>query len=247
MSISKVLLGCFLVLVFAVTQVQADVVTPNSATATSEFTAFGAPNTAERLIDGSGLDPNSAPGVLDQDHGPDEPTIWFTDVFAPPATDTVDVEFVLHGRWDLSAAHIWNLNWLAGGGTVNSNWRGVKDFTLLVSPDLVTPYSSLGVFSLSKSPDDPNDPSFAVPVPAQVKALGAGADVVQRIKFEIISNFSADIDPNSVAAPEDLLVVGLSEVRFEGVDIPEPTALAISVLGGLSLGLLARRRRKRLV
>lgn len=236
MSISKVLLGCFLVLVFVVTQVQADVVTPNNATASSSF-GF---NPASLLIDGSGLDPNSAASVLDQTHDFTEANNWQTDVFGPPPANTVELEFTLQGRWDLSAAHVWNFNNLGGNPpSINVNFRGIQEFEILVSPDLVTPYSSLGNFTLTMSPDDPNDPVFAVPVNAQVLALGAGADVVQRIKFAVISNFS---DPNSLDP-----VVGLSEVRFEGVDIPEPTALAISVLGGLSLGLLARRRRKRLV
>jgi hypothetical protein len=229
MNVPRISLGCLLVLVFAVAQVQADLITPASVAATSSFGGFNPPSL---LIDGSGLD--GIGDVKDQLHDNVEANNWQTDVFGPPPTSNVDLEFTLDDQYNLSSAYIWNFNNIAGG-PLATNFRGIKEFDMFVSTGLdPAPYSLVGNFSLAKAPDIP--PDMSNPVGAQTIAIAENN--IRRIKFEIIKNFSEDV---AVVIPDfDDFVVGLSEVRFEGSLVPEPTT---SVLALAALCLAMSRRR----
>lgn len=175
----------------------ADLVTPVSATAT---TSFAIPPSA--MIDGSGLSGmgNEPPPVPTQTHDTVEDNMWIAALSS--AAQDQSLEFTLDFNYDLSSAIIWNYNGVDGFGTDNSG-RGIDEFDMLVSPDLTSPFVSVGTFSLAKA-----DPLFTPELAAETFAL-TGATNVRRVKFDIISAHDG-VDA----------LVGLSEVRFDGTVLP---------------------------
>jgi hypothetical protein len=214
MNIIKASVCCLGLLAWAVGQAPAEIITPVGVTASSQFAA------AENLINGSGLDKIGL-------HDNNENNMWQT-FSATPIGETVTFE--LETNYDLSAAIIWQYNGLDGIGIPRPD-REIDEMEVFVSPDLVSPFVSVGNIDLAPATDQLAPPGE----PAQIFALGALSNV-RRVMFEILSLQSVPPDPN-VPNPGD--VAGLSEVRFEGV--PEPATFgALSLCGLMLIGL--RRR-----
>lgn len=193
----------------------ADVITPVTATPTTEFAA------AVNLINGSGLD--GVGPVQNQLHDNNENNMWQT--FAGTSVGE-SVTFELDKNYDLSDAVIWQYNGPDGNGNLRPD-REVEDLEVLVSSDLVSPLVSIGTITLAAAQDQ----SVAgFNEPAQTFAL-TGADDVRRVQF-VIQSVQGGVSDG---------FAGLSEVRFLG--IPEPATCGLLAMGAGGLALLARRRR----
>jgi hypothetical protein len=174
-----------------------DIVTPVSAIATS---SFAIPPSA--LIDGSGL--NGVGPIQNQRHSNNENAMWIAGIGSQAQNEAL--EFTLDLNYNLSSAIIWQYNGVNGFGQPTPE-RGIDEFTILVSPDLASPFVPIGTFNLN-APVDPLDPAGEL---AQVRAM-ANATNVRRVKFDI----------NSAHGGPAQEFVGLSEVRFEGTALPPP-------------------------
>ena len=139
------------------------------------------------------------------------------------------VEFDLQANYDLSEAIIWQYNGLNGFGLPEPD-RELDEVEISVSSDLVSPVVSIGTINMAAA-QDPNVGGFNEP--AQVFPLGAGASNVRRVRLTI----------NSVQGGVDDGTAGLSEVRFRGTLVPEPTSAAIFAVG--CYAVVGRRRRLR--
>lgn len=200
----------------------ADIITPSGVSATSQF-GLGIV-VVDSLIDSSGLDGNGA--IEEQLHSNIDDHMWFSgcqdagvpgglppgeecaDAFAVAPVNEQIVEFELDGTYDLSSAVIWQYSeFNPDVGPVAG--RGVKSFEMLVSPNLSDEFTSLGNFELAIG--DPGAEAETFNEPAQTLALDelAGTDSVRRVQFKILEAH----DPAQA-------YVGLSEVRFDGVQLP---------------------------
>lgn len=255
MRVSKVFLCGLLALVYSAGQARADLVTPVSVTPSTEFAA------AVNLINGSGLD--GVGPVADQLHDNDEDFMWQSWGGFGEASGTsigANVTFELDQVYDLSGAHIWQYNGAIDQDLNDPNnalvtvlSRQVNDFDISISPDLVSPFVSLGTNSLAPALDPLAGPVTGPPggtynEPAQTFGLGAG-NLARRVKITILSIYDPNgtqvlNDPNGVPVPLPDGFSGLSEVRFEGTVIPEPATLGLAALSALSLPWLVRRRRR---
>ena len=210
-----------------------DIVTPSGALATSQF-GLGV-ITVDGLINGSGLD--GAGAVEDQLHGNVNSDMWLSGCedagidggtpadcptgFEAAPVDEQIVEFVLDGTYDLSSAIVWNYNENSDFGPLVA--RGVKTFELQVSASQTGPFTSVGTFELASANTDGN------PEAAQSLDIDgmAGTDGVRRVRFVISDNHSEGEDG----------YVGLSEVRFDGIEIVGPKVPALNELGLATLAL----------
>ncbi len=216
----KLVLGCTLIVALATVQAQADVVTPALPVANSSEFAD-----ADNLVNGSGL---SGVGLVeDQLHDNNENNMWQSFNLGTGTSIGEWVEFDLQARYDLSEAILWQYNGLNGFGIAEPD-RELDEVEISVASDLVSPLVSIGTINMAPA-QDPNVGGFNEP--AQVFALGAGADDVRRIRLTI----------NSVQGGVDDGTAGLSEVRFRGVQVPEPTSIALLAMG--TYAFVSRRRR----
>jgi len=201
-----------LVLAVAI-QARGAIITPISVTPSSEF----AP--ASNLIDGSGLDPLGL-------HDNNENNMWQTFNLATGTSIGETVEFELDQNYDLSDAIVWQYNGLNGFGLPELD-RELDEVQVAVSPDLVSPFTTIGSFNM----DPAVDQTSLVGEPAQIFAL-SGASNVRRVQFTILS----------VQGGVDDGTAGLSEVRFAGSVVPEPASLLLLITGGLAFCQLRRRK-----
>ena len=211
-----------MLLALAATQARAEIVTPVSVSVTSEFAA------GVNMINGSGLIGDGP--VETRLHDNDENNMWqsFSDT---PVGETATFE--LDASYDLESAIIWQYNGPDGNGTLRPD-REVDEFEVLVSPDLESPFTSIGTFNLAAATDQ----SIAPPggEPAQTFAL-TGATDVRRVQLKINSLHS--VPPIAGVNQADL--GGFSEVRFF---VPEPATFAMVGLGILTLLWQSRRCRR---
>jgi|GEM_PF-2396325 len=224
MGFFKSLMGCALMLALSAVQTRAEIITPVSVTPSSEFAA------AANMINGSGLD--GIGPILGQLHDNDENHMWQT--FAASAVGE-SATFELDKAYDLSAAHIWQYNGPSAGNPppVDVPWREVEDFDISISPDMVSPFVSLGTNTLAPALDPLSGPIPDFNEPVQSFAL-VGNNLARRVKITILSIY----DPANGDG-----FAGLSEVRFGGTAVPEPATVALAAMGILSLPLFVRRRR----
>lgn len=205
----KLFLGCTLIMALATIQAEADVVTPALPVARS--TEFA---DADNLANGSGL---SGVGPIEtQLHDNVETNMWQSFNLGTATSIGEWVEFDLQANYDLSEAIIWQYNGLNGFGLPEPD-RELDEVEISVASDLVSPVVSIGTINMAAA-QDPNVGGFNEP--AQVFAL-AGANNVRRVRLTI----------NSVQGGVDDGTAGLSEVRFRGTLIPEPTTIALFAVG----------------
>jgi len=176
----------------------AAIIAPESATASSSFAI-----PASALIDGGGLD--GIGPVEDQRHFNDENQMWLAGTGSQAQDEFLD--FTLDQNYDLSSAILWQYNVGFDAFGNNNSLRGIDEFEVLTSPDLASPFSSVGTFNLAIA-TDPLDPSGE---PSQTFAL-VGATNVRRVRIDI----------NSALGGATQEFVGLSEIRFDGVALPPP-------------------------
>lgn len=221
MNILRVAVCCLGLLVLAVSQAPADVVTPVAVDPSSEFAD------ADNMINGSGLD--GIGNVQDQRHDNDEDNMWQT--FSNPSVGET-ATFDLGANYDLSSALIWQYNGFIDLYGLGTPQRQVNEFELAVSSGVSEGgFTSIGTFNLAEALDQ-SAPGFNEP--AQGFAL-TGADNVRRVQLTINSTYLPDMADG---------FAGLSEVRFEGTIVPEPATVGLLGLAMLTLLGFAHRRRK---
>lgn len=219
-SIRSSFLACLLSIAVAPTAF-GDLVTPVSVTPSSQFAA------ANNMINGSGLIGGGP--VEARLHDNNENNMWQTFNLVSGTSVGETAEFVLDQNYNLSSALIWQYNGPNGFGLPEPD-REVDEFELAVSNSLATPFVSLGTFRLNPASNQLAPPPAGEP--AQSFAL-SGANDVRRVLLTI----------RSVQGGVSDGAAGLSEVRFVGTAIPEPTTLALVAGGGLLL--VASRRIKK--
>ena len=197
-----------------------DPITPTAVIVTSQWVGPIA-GVKENIINGTGL--SGGGSVLSQTHDAvvTADTMWHAgpnagDIsggvtgplpFGAPPVNTQAVEFDLGANYDLSAAHIWNMNQVGFIG------RGVKDVQILVSSATTGAFTALTTAQFTQG-------TGVAGLAAQVVPL-TGATNVRRVRFSIQTAWSG--------AASDY--VGLSEVRFQGT--PYVASNTAPVLGGL--------------
>ena len=218
---------------FLVVGASADVITPVSATVSSEFSweyrslyGYGV-NLAVDMINGSGLALGTG-GADDTHADPTNPgypadgswhrTEWLaTGSLVPDKPDNSPwAVFDLGRSCNLTATRIWN------SSEANNFNLGVAEMEVLVSADNVN-FTSLGMYY-------PREAINAGAEPAQDLALAANG--VRYVKFNNMLNYGCSWGGT-----------GFDEVRFVGA-IPEPSALILVATAGFGLLAYAWRKRK---
>lgn len=138
------------------------------------------------------------------------------------------IVFDLGAVYDVSQFHVWNYNEGANSTTLA---RGANAVTVLVSEsNTLTGLAATG----------PGISTLAGPT-ALTSASGASGDAgtnysaafrARYVRFDISSNHGGDDR-----------FVGLSEIRFDGTPVPEPSALLLAGLAALGLAGVAWRRK----
>ena len=185
---------------------------------TSQLAGFN--RNAVNVINGSGFDPST--GI----HDTNATNMWLSDGDGVNENNEgenglpTSISFDLGANYDLTALNVWNYNEAVQGLTS----RGAREVSISVASGPFGSYVPIGLFEFDEAPGTTSD--FG-----QLISLEdiAGTDNVRRIRFDINSNWGAANE-----------YVGLSELRFSGRLVPEPTSLSLLALGGLAL---ARRRR----
>lgn len=168
---------------------------------------------AKYVVDGSGLTGGAHQAQPDG-------TSWDT----LPTDMAPRITFDLGASYNVDGFHVWNYDSGAYGGV--PYWeRAAKEVVISTSSDGVD-FTSLGTFTFAPSPG--TDGYLG-------ETISLGGVTASFIRFDILSNYSAQGFEFGV---------GLAEVRFLGstAAVPEPASIAMLALGGLAVGLAARRR-----
>lgn len=214
------------------------IVTPTSATATSEIDTG---RTIDKTIDGSALfndvDKTAFTGTLTTTNitdvvsgastNPFDNTYWLSDIDRN-ANDTVTFKF--DGAYDLTSIYLWNYR---RNTTGDAHKRGLKNFDVAFSNDGGTTFTTavsattLGILDFDAPP-----------------ATGGAGDTayvdVQQRDFTSTQSGVTDIRFSSMTSHNGATsYLGFNEITFAAV--PEPSAVALIGLAGLAL--FFRRRR----
>lgn len=176
-------------------------ITPAAVITTSQWSVAG-DGSKENMINNSGLSGAGADPTKLHDASGSAATMWHAGPNAggisggatgnPPEVTTQAVEFDLGANYDLSGAHVWNMNQAGVTG------RGVRGVQILISTTISGAFTALTTTEFTQG-------AGAAGLAAQVVPF-TGATNVRRVRFAIQSAWSG-------AASE---YVGLSEVRFQG-------------------------------
>jgi len=188
----------------------------------SELTS-GFDRQANYLVDGSGFDEGAGTHTVTPDG-----FMWLNngtfaapnDPNSPGAVITLD----LGSNYTLDSLTVWNYNETLPGRPELLG-RGANAVEILVASSEGGAFSSLGNFNFDIAPGLA-DVDFGQNI--DLSSFGAAGNARQ-VRFNITSNHGGD---NSF--------VGLSEVRFDGAAVPEPSAAILALIG--LAGCLRRRR-----
>ncbi len=196
---------------------QAGLITPSSAVASSRFFNDGRDDPANLI--GPGLTVNDPIETSTHENSQWNNTSvnghWFGNTSA-----SITLDFDLGGTFTIEKAHIWNYN-----GAPDATAWGAKDITLIFSQD-----ATFG------NGDDVSQLVSLVAASQQPDYTGEHFPVAS---LPGVTNIRLDITSKLVPG----IITGLSEVRFSGNPIPEPSTMLLSTLG--LLGLAVRRRKWR--
>ena len=193
------------------------IITPTSATST---TTIGGSRTIDYTIDGSDLTAAGDPGtIVDDTHAVNDDSAGYWLSGADAVSGSEVLTFDLGGTFDVTDIHHWRYTRAGGAPT-----RSLKTFDIYVSTNGGSSYS-LGVAAATLG-DFALPPYTALPAVTKTFATQSG---VTHIELRNLVNHG------------DASFYGLSEIRFGGEVVPEPTTTALLGLGGLALIL---RRRK---
>ncbi len=215
--------------------VSADIIAPTEVRATSQF-GLGV-IVVDSLIDGSGLD--GAGPIASQLHDNDDDNMWFSGCedagiaggtpaecptgFEVPPVDEQIVEFVFDTAYDLGSALVWQYNEF--NDTVGPlAERGVKRLEMLVSPSLEGEFTAIGEFELALASPGDEAGAFTAPVQSLDVCDLPATDSVRRVRFHLLEAHSGG----------EADYVGLSEVRFEGVEAANVELITPSGITGTS-------------
>jgi len=188
----------------------------------SEIATFA--RTADNTINGSAFEPNGT-GT----HGASTANgngMWlsqgnFVSGGAPFDPLPAHITYDLEDNYDLSSFTVWNYN------ENNATGRGANGVTVSVASSEGGSFTALaGITTFAQAPG--NDTTNFGETFDLTSLVAAGN--VRLLRIDITSNHSGDFD-----------FAGLSEIRFDGAAVPEPSTTALLGLGGLALIL---RRRK---
>ena len=199
---------------------------------------------AIRVIDGSGMSDTDGDHIADThastDYGAN--ASWISDLAANSPTDEQWFAIDLGQTYNLDHMEVFNFN-ANNPGTAN---RGVGQADVYVStaddPDMVTPdFSNSSVWQLVAA-----DVPFNEATGPYTDGTGTPYNTPDSVGLEGFTGrwIALDIDANL----GDSRFVGLGEILvFPAAPtevVPEPSSLALLVLGALGLGWIARRRRR---
>jgi len=177
---------------------------------------------AENTINSSSFEPNGA-GTHGSSGAQSGNGMWLTNGTFGTPNDPLPafITFDLEDNYDLSSFTVWNYN--ESGATA----RGANGVTVSVASSeggSFTALAGITTFTIAQG-----DAVTAFGETFDLTALAAAGNV-RLLRIDITSSHGGDFD-----------FAGLSEIRFDGEAVPEPTTTALLGLGGLALIL---RRRK---
>lgn len=213
--------------------VQAAVITPVSVTASSEFS--GRP--AVDVINGAGLDPT--PGdVLAKNHN-QTPTsangggMWMSDNTQPIGTQYII--FDLGDTYTLNALHVWNYAERNLGG-FDGSVRGIHQADLYVDVVNPVPATLVETFTFAQAPNL-TPTTFQGPNPTD-----GGADYnISGVTYSLTNPVVARYVMLDIASNYGSNAVGLSEIRFVGELVPEPSAFFLASFAACAFVVIRRK------
>jgi hypothetical protein len=181
-----------------------NLLTPSAIT-TSQWT-IGGDGSKENMINGSGLSGAGSVETRLHDASGSAATMWHAGGNSggisggatgfPPLVASQAVEFDLGANFDLTGAHVWNMNQAGNTG------RGIRGVEIFISPDAAgATWTSVGVREFTEAT------GLAGLAAQDVSFTGTNA---RRVRFQIQSAWSGAVSE----------YVGLSEVRFRGNKAP---------------------------
>jgi len=199
------------------------IIDPVSAVASSTYPHAGL--VADNTINGTGIsDPtiiqtgDSIPGTFPSHVAiPGIGNTWHSDlgVFTPTIT------FDLGAAYNLEGIHLWNNN--QNDGNLSYSNRGIQ------TADIFTSLNGISYSLLSGTP------ATYTQAPGADGYLGENYSIsvanVRYVRFDITSNWGSTD------------ATGISEIRFTGVAVPEPSQWVLLAIGGIALTAIRFRRR----
>jgi len=174
---------------------------------------------------------------------------WEPNTGDPHAMDTND-DRLAHIVFDLGAVHnvgsfvIWPYN-EDHGPPDHLMYRGAKDVKVYTSTtDTLTGIDGqaggtlLADIVIPPGAGRPNIPGEVFDMPFTGRY----------VRLDVLSNYALDSFVWPFDGPPsngDLTLVGISEIRFDGTIVPEPSCCTLGILGLLSLGIVGRRRARK--
>jgi hypothetical protein len=200
--------------------------TDSGSVTSSTLTEEDAPRTIDSALDGSGFTSTlTDANVLTVEHEPatstDNHYLGNTGNGGADSIAATVITFDLGGAYDVTDIYLWQYHRSQTG-------RGLRSFDIAFSTDGGTTFgtavaaSTLGITEFTIGSTSGNST-------AQQRTFSSTQSGVDAIQFSIIVNHG------------DTTRLGISEIRFGGTAVPEPSSTALLGLGGLAF-ILRRRR-----